>query len=95
MADLDGEKENLAKFLLSQFKLNSLLTSQGLELNMDDVSTFSLARMVKKFVYHKNLNSTYWVDVENNVVRINRFKHKKEEKKNKHPTTASTISHGW
>jgi hypothetical protein len=33
--------------------------------------------------------------VENNVVRINRFKHKKEERKNKHPTTASTISHGW
>ncbi len=95
MADLDGEKERLANFLRSQFKLNSTVASEGLELNMDDVSTFALARMVTKFVYRKNLNSTHWVTVENNVVRINKFKHQKKEKKNKHPTTASTIKHGW
>jgi hypothetical protein len=29
------------------------------------------------------------------VVKINRFKHEKKEKKNKHPVTASTIKHGW
>jgi len=95
MADLDSEKENLAKFLLSQFKLNSSITSEGLELNMDDVSTYALARDVTKFVYHKNLNSTHWITVKNNVVKINRFKHSKKEKKNKHPTTPSTIKHGW
>ena len=62
---------------------------------MDDVSTFALARDVTKFVYRKNLNSTHWVDVKNNVVKINRFAHKKDTKKNKNPTTASTIKHGW
>ena len=95
MADLDGEKENLANFLRSQFKLNSSITPEGLELNMEDVSSYALARMITKFVYRKNLNSTHWVTVENNVVKINRFKHQKEAKKNKHPTTASTIKHGW
>jgi hypothetical protein len=62
---------------------------------MADVSSFALARMVTKFVYRKNLNSTHWVTVKNNEVKINRFEHKKEVKKNKHPTTASTIKHGW
>jgi len=95
MADLDSEKESLAKFLLSQFALNSSVTSYGLELNMEDVSTFALARKVTKFVYRKNLSGTHWVNVENNVVKINRFKHEKKAKKNKHPVTASTIKHGW
>ena len=95
MGDLDGEKENLANFLHSQFGLNSSVISYGLELKMEDVSTYALARGVTKFVYRKNLNSTHWVNVENNVVKINRFKHQNKVKKNKHPTTASTIKHGW
>jgi hypothetical protein len=95
IADLDGEKENLANFLLSQFRLNSSITPKGLELNMEDVSTYALARMVNKFVYHKNLNSTHWVTVKNNVVKINRFKHQKKAKENKHPVTPSIIKHGW
>ena len=95
MADLDSEKENLANFLHSQFKLNSSITPEGLELNMEEVSTYALARKVNKFVYRKNLNSTHWVTVKNNVVKINRFTHQKKAKKNKHPTTPSTIKHGW
>jgi hypothetical protein len=97
MADLDGEKENLANFLHSHFKLNSSITLKGLELNMDDASTFSLARMVNKFVYHKNLNSTHWVTVENNVVKINRFKgttKKKEKPKKSMPHQNITQSWG-
>ncbi|MGA3060103.1 MAG: hypothetical protein ABSD92_06995 [Candidatus Bathyarchaeia archaeon] len=95
MPDLNSEKENLSNFLLSHSKLNSAITSEGLELNMDDISTHALARIVTKFLYHKNLNSTHWVTVENNVVKINRFKHEKKEKKNKHPVTPSLIKHGW
>jgi len=95
MGDLDDEKENLAKFLRSQYGLNSSVISYGLELKMEDVSTYTLAREVTKFVYRKNLNSTLWIDVKNNVVMINRFRHQDKTKKNKHPTTASTIKHGW
>jgi hypothetical protein len=97
MADLDGEKENLANFLLSQFKLNSSITPEGLKLNMEDVSTHALARMVNKFVYHKNLNSTHWVTVENNAVKINRFKgttKKKEKHEKSMPHQTATQSWG-
>ena len=97
MADLDSEKANLANFLSSQYKLNSTITSKGLELNMDDVPAYSLAIMVKKFVYHKNLNSTHWVAVENNVVKIYRFKgtaKKKEKHKKSGPHQSATQSWG-
>jgi len=95
MGDLDEETENLASFLLKQFNLKSSVIREGLELNMSDVSSYTLAREVTKFVYRKHLNGTHWVDVENNVVKINRFKHQNKVKKNKHPTTPSTIKHGW
>ena len=96
IADLDNEKEALANFLRSKFKLNSSITLKGLELNMDDVSTYSLARMVNKFVYHKNLNGTHWVTVENTVVKINRFKGK-TKKKEKHKKTRphQNITQSW
>ena len=97
LTDLDGEKENLANYLHSQFKLNSSITPKGLELNMDDVPNYALAPMVKKFVYHKNLNSTHWVTVENNVVKIIRFKsttRKKEKHKKSNPHQNITQSWG-
>lgn len=96
MADLDSEKENLANFLHSQSNLNSTITSGGLELNMDDVSVFILAKMVTKFVYHKNLNSTHWVSVENNVVKINKFKGStKKKEKHKKSTPHQNITQSW
>ena len=96
MADLDPEKSDLANFLCSQFKLNSLITPKGLELNLEDVTTYSLAIMVKKFVYHKNLNSTHWVSIENNVVKINRFKGTaKKKEKHKKSMPNQTISQSW
>ena len=96
MADLDDEKENLANFLRSHFKLNSSTTPKGLELNMEDVATYSLARMVNKFVYHKNLNSTHWVTVENNVVKINRFKGAiKKKEKHKKSMPHQSITQSW
>ena len=96
MADLDGEKESLANFLLSKFKLNSSVTPKGLDLNMDDVPTYSLAIMVKKFIYHKNLNSTHWISAENNVVKINRFKgNTKKKEKNTKSNPHQNITQSW
>jgi hypothetical protein len=96
MADLDGDKEKLADFLNSQFKLNSSITPKGLELNMEDIPTYSLAIMVKKFIYHKNLNSTHWVTAENNVVKINKFKGNTQKKvKNKKTNPHQNITQSW
>jgi hypothetical protein len=67
-----------------------------LELNMDDAQTYTLVTMVKKFIYHKNLNTTHWVNAENNVVKINKFK-STAKKKEKHEKSAShqSISQTW
>ncbi|MGO8806487.1 MAG: hypothetical protein ACLQO7_07775 [Candidatus Bathyarchaeia archaeon] len=95
MPDLDDEKDSLANFLQKHFKLKSVIISDGLQLDGAEVSTMELQRMVTKFVNSKKLNSSHWAAVDGNAVKIRRFNHKKEEKKNKHPQTASTIKHGW
>jgi hypothetical protein len=63
---------------------------------MEDVPAYSLAGMVKKFVYHKNLNNTHWVNIENNVVKINRFKGTAKKKENhKKSMPHQNISQSW
>ena len=85
MADLDSEKTNLAEFLSTQHKINSTITSKGLELKMEDAQISSAVMMVKKFIHRKNLSSTHGVNAENNVVKIYKFKGtaKKKEKHEK------------
>ena len=96
MADLDSQKTQLADFLCNKFKLNSSITAKGLDLDMEVVPTYSLAVMVKKFLYHKNLNSTHWVSVENNVVKINRFKDTaKKKEKTKKSMPHQNITQSW
>jgi hypothetical protein len=95
MADVDGEKEKLADFLSKHFKLKPSLNERGLEVSTAEVSTFELARMVTKFVNSKGLNRTHWVNVQGNVVKLNRFNRQDKSKKNKNPVGPSTISHGW
>jgi hypothetical protein len=96
MGDLDDEKEKLADFLRSQFKLNSSITPKGLEMNEDGVLSSSVAVMVKKFLSRKNLSNTHWVSIENNVVKINRFKRTtKEEEKHKKSSPHQNITQSW
>jgi hypothetical protein len=95
MADLDGEKSSLAEFLLSHFKLDSTVTSKGLEVNQDKAPTASIANMVTKFLYHKNLNSTHWVTLENNVVKISRFKSAKKKEKHGKSSPSQNITQSW
>ena len=96
MADLDAEKTNLAEFLSSQYKVNSTITSKGLELKMEDAPISTAVIMVKKFIHHKNLSSTHWVNAENNVVKIYKFKGN-AKKKEKHDKGAphQNITQSW
>ncbi len=90
------EREGLTSFVRSSLK--SELTVNGNKVSMDSekVSPDELKRLVNKFVYHRNLNHTYWVALEGNVVRVNRFeKAKKQEKSKKGGTPPQTIAHGW
>ena len=65
-----------------------------LYVNSETLAAKELKRVVNKFVYHQNLNHTYWVGLEGDVVKINRFKHSKK-KGEKKGTVPSTIKHGW
>jgi hypothetical protein len=96
VGDLNEEKEKLADFLRIQFKLNSSVTPKGLEMNEEDVSSCSLAVMVKKFLSRKNLSNTHWVSIENKVVKINRFKRTaKEQEKHKKSSPHQNITQSW
>jgi hypothetical protein len=64
LGDLQNEKENLSDFLHSHLKVDSTPSDEGLKLNAEDTSPQELERIVNKFVYHRNLNSTHWVALE-------------------------------
>jgi len=94
--ELEDEKESLSSFLRSKLKVD--VTSKGNKVWVDseNLSSKELKRLVNKFVYHRNLHHKYWVELEGDTVRINKFKHsEKHKKRKKKETPPSTISHGW
>lgn len=97
--DLNGlhEKgEPLSSYLKATLNVKADLNGNKLSVDSEKVSPEALKKSVNKFVYRENLNNTYWVSLENSVVKINRFKGpKKEEERKKKGTPPSTISHGW
>ena len=97
LGDLDEEREHLNSFLNTKLKIAFTTAQNKLVSDSDGVSPQDLERVVNKFIYHRNLNSTHWVSLEKNTVKINTFKNKekKHEKQKKGTTTPATITHGW
>ena len=95
LGELKGELESLSGFLGS--KLEAKIVSMGNKLLVysDLLSPSELKRLVNKFVYHKHLNHRYWVGLEGDVVKVNKFKHFDKKEKQKEGITPSTIKHGW
>jgi hypothetical protein len=96
LGELRDEGDNLSSFLHSNLKVD--VTSKGSELlvNSDELSSQALKRTVRKFVYHQNLNNSYWVALKGGVVKINKFEAtKKHKKRKKEGTPPSMIKHGW
>jgi hypothetical protein len=96
LGELREESESLSTFLRSKLKVDVTLRGGKLWVDSETMSLKELKRMVNKFVYHQNLNNRYWVGLESDVVKINRFKHsKKKEEHKKKGNIPSTIKHGW
>ncbi len=90
------EKNLMVTFLRSSLKSDVKLNGNKVFLDAEKVSIDELKRLVNKGLYHKNLNRKYWVAVEGNEVKVNRFeKAKKQEKQKKETTPPQTITHGW
>jgi hypothetical protein len=97
--DLGGLREkgeSLSSFLKSILSVDANLSGNKLSVDSENLTPEDLKRSVNKFVYRENLNNTYWVSLENGVIKINRFKNaKKQEERKKKSTPPSTIRHGW
>jgi hypothetical protein len=96
LSELHHEKENLSDFLHSNLKIDVTSNDNELLIVSDEISPQELKRTVRKFVYHRNLNNTYWVSLKGDVVKINKFEGaKKQKKRKKEGTTPAIITHGW
>lgn len=96
LGGLEREKESLISFLSAKLEGNVASSGSKVMVNSEDLSSEELKRIVNKFVYHQKLNNKYWVALEGDVVKINKFKRSKEkEKRNRNEIPPSTIKHGW
>ena len=98
LGDLQNEQEKLAAYLQTHYKIDTATDKHGLTINTDDTSLTDLKKAVNKFIYHQNLNSTHWVSLEPNCVKINKFKANKkktETKKQKKNQQHESITQSW
>lgn len=96
MSGLEDERETLCGFLRSRLKVDITASGRKLLIDSEYLSPKELKRLVNKFIYHRNLMNKYWVALEGNVVKIEKFKHsERHEKQKKKETPPSTIKHGW
>jgi hypothetical protein len=101
LGDLRSEKERLSSFLQSKLKVTVNQAGNKLAVNSEKLSIQDLHRVVNKFVYHRNFNSTHWVSIEGTTtVKINRFKgtaekKEKQEKNKKDKSAHQTAIQSW
>lgn len=96
LGELKDERESLSNFLRSKLKVGVNSSGNKVFVDSKNLSSKELKRFVNKFVYHRNLNTKYWVALEGDVVKINKFKHSEKRGKQKgRGTLPSIIKHGW
>jgi hypothetical protein len=84
LGDLQNEKEHLSNFLRSN-QVSIASVENNLTVNSEKLSAQELQRLVTRFIYHRDFNTTHWVSIEGATVKINRFETtvKKTEKHKK------------
>jgi hypothetical protein len=95
LGKLKNEHESLCSFLSSKLESEVVLRGNKILIPHDSLSAEKLKQLVNKFVYHQHLNHTFWVELEGNVVKLNKFERNEKKTKQKHGTVPSTIKHGW
>jgi hypothetical protein len=96
IGDLQEEKEHLTSFLQSHLKVPVTQDKDKLNVDSEKMSAQELQHAVTKFIYHRNLNSTHWVSIEEKTVKINRFKGADKKKgKDKKEKPHQTAAQSW
>lgn len=96
LGDLKEEKEHLISFLQTNLKSEVTYIQNKLVIDSEELTSQELQRIVTKFVYKRNLNTTHYVSLDGGTIRINEFKSgsKKPEKRSKNPTPPH-MAHGF
>ncbi len=95
LGDLTEQQQRLAEFLRSSLNVEVTFVWGKLTLNSGEVQPQELQRLVTKFIYKRNLNSTYYPSLNGGTVKIGRFKEeKKHGKQNKTPVPPK-FAHGF
>lgn len=96
LGELEDERESLSSFLRLKLKVDVTSNGNKVLVDSENLSPEELKKLVNKFVYRRNLMNKYWVALESDVVKINKFKHvEKKEKRKRKGTPPSIIKHGW
>ncbi len=96
LGDLQNEKENLTSFLQLHLKVPISQVEDKVRVNSEKVSMQELQHVVTKFVYHRDLNNTHWVSVEDaSTVKINRFKVIEKKEKHEPEPPHQTAMQSW
>ena len=96
LGDLQKEKENLTSFLQLHLKVPVSQVEDKVTVNSEKVSVQKLEYVVNKFVYHRDLNLTHWVSIEDaSTVKINRFKGIEKKEKHEKEPPHQTAMQSW
>lgn len=95
MGDLTAYQQRLGEFLRLSLKVDVSPSFGKLVVASDKGSVQELQRLVTKFIYKQNLNSTHFAALKGSTVKISRFKEEKHEKRSKNPTPPTKFAHGF
>lgn len=95
LGDLKEQKEPLANFLQTQLKVEVEEEKGKLLVKSEKTTLTDLHHAVKKYVYHKSLNTTQFITLEGSTVKINHFKGHEKKEKEKKSSTHQSMTQSW
>lgn len=95
LGDLQNEKQNLATYLQQHLKAEVTQVKDNLAVDSAAVSLSDLHHAVKKFIYHRALNTTHYLTIVGSTIKVNRFKEHGKKKKNKKESQHESITQSW
>ena len=89
LGELRDECQTLSSFLISKLKADVTSSNNKIFIKTDYSSPSELKRLVNKFIYRRHLNYHYWVELDGNTVKVNKYKRFKKKEEDEKKTRAS------
>jgi uncharacterized protein YciW len=95
LGDLQNERDRLANFLQSNFKVSITTEKNNLILDSEKLSASELHKAVTEYVHRHNLSRAYGVYLEDKTVKINRFRASEKKKEIKKGKPSQSMTQTW